>query len=704
MVLQQIAALTFNLSLALLGAEVPLSANVELVPAAYSQAPISAATNGGDFLVLWKSEERFDRPPVLHLGRIAADGTPRAAFPRSFPSTSFRFPPFPSALLAANGDEYLLAYISGTNAYVQRVGDDGQPLDAPRLVSQKSLAIYGLVFNGSVFLLLVGSEQSGTEAFLLDRDGAVAAELPPFQRDLTWADEQNGEFAVIDRTFSGELTLHRFSPFGPRADIPLPSEAGSFEFGFAASPDRFLSIRTTGSSQWLTIRDTAGRMISTTNEPPCPTPGHDFIRAWWDGAQFVTACRLAGELWATRFSADGAQLGTSRLSTTVETTTYPIFATNGSTQLLLWSDRAFSKSGDLVAYAGAETRLVSYSGRAQHAVRIARVREHRAAIWLDDTQTRIESQVDGKTVSVDTPAVPAGRPAIAGGERTFLTAWTVGDSSPLFARRLGLSGEVLDPQPIASERTVNTGDSTPGVAFRAPAFVIAAPAFAGPVAMSVTEEGARTELTPPARADSFQPFWAGSELRYGVATLAGRVAQSPGIFTYSWTFSVALPGATSIRSREFLVTDLSRAAIAPGPGRLLCAWIEDGKVVVAQLSLDGTRVLIGPLDIAGQSAATEIEALWNGSEYVVAWSGRADGEVVRRILAMRFDSNGLPLDATPLAISPPGATMDKPSLAATGAGADIAYSRYDDSNGGAPRAYVRSLDRALLSRRTSARH
>ncbi len=68
---------------------------------------------------------------------------------------------------------------------MQRVGDDGQPLDAPRLVSQKSLAIYGLVFNGSVFLLLVGSEQSGTEAFLLDRDGAVAAELPPFQRDLT---------------------------------------------------------------------------------------------------------------------------------------------------------------------------------------------------------------------------------------------------------------------------------------------------------------------------------------------------------------------------------------------------------------------------------------------------------------------------------------------------------------------------------------
>ncbi len=59
MVLQQIAALTFNLSLALLGAEVPLSANVELVPAAYSQAPISAATNGGDFLVLWKSEERL---------------------------------------------------------------------------------------------------------------------------------------------------------------------------------------------------------------------------------------------------------------------------------------------------------------------------------------------------------------------------------------------------------------------------------------------------------------------------------------------------------------------------------------------------------------------------------------------------------------------------------------------------------------------
>jgi hypothetical protein len=99
--LYPIAALTFHLSLAVLGPEQPLSPKIELAPAAFSQIPVSAASNGGEFLALWKTFERFDRPPRFHLGRIGADGKPPVAFSRSFPASGSINPSFESARTSA---------------------------------------------------------------------------------------------------------------------------------------------------------------------------------------------------------------------------------------------------------------------------------------------------------------------------------------------------------------------------------------------------------------------------------------------------------------------------------------------------------------------------------------------------------------------------------------------------------------------------
>jgi hypothetical protein len=348
---------------------------------------------------------------------------------------------------------------------------------------------------------------------------------------------------------------------------------------------------------------------------------------------------------------------------------------------------------------------------AQRAVQIARVGTHRLAVWNNAAGTSVEAVLDGTTVFVQ-PALA--RAAVVAGTHSFLTVWNDYDTSDLLARRVSFAGELLDPLPrvLATDVAVFQ-DTVPGVGFRAPLFVAAA-AGAPPPSMpyarvpaharGITEDGELVDVAAPGDGSPYvilKPMWNGSELQFATALLGGGLT---GFFERYLIFGVARPGVASadvIRSGEFYDSKLL-GAIAQGSDRLMFVWAETAappghRIAFAQSAFNGQ--LLRARTVATEASVSEIEAVWNGGEFIVAWS---DGN---RIRAMRFDINGQSLDATPFDISPPGATTDRPSFAVTSTGVDIAYTRFDENSGGVARAFVRTLDRlSHIPRRPSVRH
>ncbi|HJQ35600.1 MAG TPA: hypothetical protein VKB93_00540, partial [Thermoanaerobaculia bacterium] len=94
-----------------------------------------------------------------------------------------------------------------------------------------------------------------------------------------------------------------------------------------------------------------------------------------------------------------------------------------------------------------------------------------------------------------------------------------------------------------------------------------------------------------------------------------------------------------------------------------------------------------PIKVSDQSNVAATDIVWNGSEYVAAWTTDTGTLRVRR-----FAADGQPLDAEPFTIATDVETF-RPSIAVTPDGVVIAYSKHDDAYGGVLRAYMRTLER-----------
>lgn len=315
-----------------LGPETPLSEEMEVVPAASTQYPLAAASSGGEFLALWRTEAGSERS--FHIARVGS----------AKPSVTFLGAS--SAVMAASGDGYLVVFARGSNIYAQHIGSDGHLLGEVRVVTSQiaSPRVTQLVFNDFNFLLLASDK-----LLILDRDGAFVRELPPFSTSIVWAGVQNGEFVAIDAGY----TLHRFSACGPRADIPVNISPQNDLWFAAASSNRILI----GERQSVRLLDVDGRVVWKENETACTSSALPSANAWWDGSHFVSACVDAqGVLYATRYADNGALGGATLLSPTALRA--PFFATNGFDQLLVWGDRHFSEDAAPRAFVRTLDRLL----------------------------------------------------------------------------------------------------------------------------------------------------------------------------------------------------------------------------------------------------------------------------------------------------------------------------------------------------------
>ena len=104
------------------------------------------------------------------------------------------------------------------------------------------------------------------------------------------------------------------------------------------------------------------------------------------------------------------------------------------------------------------------------------------------------------------------------------------------------------------------------------------------------------------------------------------------------------------------------------------------------------------------SGPTNLEIAWTGSEYVLVWLERENGRAYR-LQAMRFSAGLRPIDVDPFEIASAAGPLTQPAIIASPEGVLIAYSRIEDANGGAPAAFMRTLDRlAPPAHRRAAGH
>jgi hypothetical protein len=83
---------------------------------------------------------------------------------------------------------------------------------------------------------------------------------------------------------------------------------------------------------------------------------------------------------------------------------------------------------------------------------------------------------------------------------------------------------------------------------------------------------------------------------------------------------------------------------------------------------------------------SNIEIVWDGAEYLMAWTFRG------LIRGMRLGYDGTPIDLVPFDV-PTDSSATHLALTTTRDGFVIAYGRADSTNGGAERAFVRTLTR-----------
>jgi hypothetical protein len=357
------------------------------------------------------------------------------------------------------------------------------------------------------------------------------------------------------------------------------------------------------------------------------------------------------------------------------------------------------------------------AGVTQVDVQIAHTSSHTLAAWVTDKA--LFGALDGAPVPFSASSLYSfGILGVAGGRRSFLVVFrTAIPYTSLQALRVGFDGRILDPVSIeipigADQNAAEDG----GVAYDGTGFVtvctrkrqglpsvIAPPEFVtGRVSDDgVAHSGAVFKFPSTEASVPFQPriAWTGTRflVGYGVRTYTYDAPWGVSAMTVepdaTIDRTIGPTAFTDLRGREGLIS------MAVGAQRATFVWLVlgDGATIkVAQTDLDG-KAVSAPHALTAATLALpngpegDIKIAWDGTEYLVAWMAAGSG-APGKIQGIRLRYDATPIDAQPFDISPDSATTSL-SLAPTEHGFVIAYSRADDTNGGVPRAFMRTLER-----------
>lgn len=707
MLLRHIAVLVLSSSVfaaeVRLGPETPVTPWIPTEPASYPQTYPAIASNGRDFLAIWRDHREKSTTLRLYLSRLDGAGHPVEPLGRRFREIHYNSVPH----LASDGVDYLAAWQNPRGwTVVQRLDENGTPLAAEQWIGQEweKTSPRVLASNGSTYLLLTRDA-----VFLLDRNGVVLDRAVSTMGVLS-LDAWNGRYRMIGYE-GGLLTLRTIDDHSGRlasSDILLPDVPNVETAVFLHN--RILCVWTerTGPESFIRVfmmLDGSGQIVKPASAVNLPISY--MLRAETDGRELL----LAAGARAVRMSAEGEVRDAEPLPLF---TNDPWFrsASNGKTLVWIWSQHGswsgLIDSGDIVSLAfrnfdelpppPAANTLVAFSGRAQEHARVAQAGPHRMVVWRDSTGENIRGAIDGVEVTIGNFG---GIPSVAAGKDSFLVAWYGFASSwRLLARRYAFDGTPLDAQPIVVASVAPFIDDDPGIATDGSSFVISVPV--GNELRLARVDGATgfvsIDVTYPCKTDcsvSYRPVRTPSEWIVPFAKYFGffsphvAITWSPSLAQISHSGSTTAEKSTQLECNN---TGCLRVAVANAGERVSLVYPNFDELLFVPDGGGLRRLKIG-------SWVHGLDAAWNGSEYVVVWS-TAGGEALR---AMRFDASWRAIDAEPFEISPAGATTDNPSIAVTDQGVVIAYSRSTPENAWAPRAFTRTLDR-LAPRRRAARH
>jgi hypothetical protein len=368
---------------------------------------------------------------------------------------------------------------------------------------------------------------------------------------------------------------------------------------------------------------------------------------------------------------------------------------------------------------GPETTLTPIATLGQTDVQLARSGDHEIAVWRDQPG-RILAFVDGASISVNgvavsiMPSVAGGYielPAVAAANGNFLIVWF--DGGRVVGERIALDGRVLDSAPIVlwtgSLRVAQP--RRPTITSDGSTFLVSGDTGSGSsydvFAVRVAGDGTIRDLSTfpfgPGHsqatfigADQPQVAWTGSGFFLGYLLVRDNpcspdchIANEIGGLLLDATGESPPPTPSVLFDSVDSLLDYVPLTMAFGGGRVTFVWALGPSLGVAQTTASGTplappRIVRYLPDFCDFTPAVQ----WDGAEFVVAWIGCA-GSTVR---AIRLSQSGDPIDDEPFDVAV-GVLPHVPSIFSTTDGVVIVYSRSDEANAGAPRAYERSLAR-----------
>lgn len=731
------AALIAFHAITLLGAEVKLGPEIPLVPvrlgpAAFHQSEVIAASNGRDSLAVWRDRrEQVGWPHHLYATRLDAAGQPADPFGRKL---DVRGSP---ARLASDGDHYLFAYFGDrdSSSHIQVLDENGLALGADRQLQQRFVDAES---NGRGYLLVVAGDK-GLELESLDRDGAVLGSQPlGLTSPLSGLRVNRGRYDFLgyasDCRACGTPVLETIDVDGgtftvseTKLQVSLPQNARA-----RVTEDRILFAWVSNENEiQYTIVDRAGRVLTPATAIRTPAWVLD-LTVFWDGEEFLLAASQQRTTWsAQRIRPDGALVSPGPNVITTNGATALRFVSNRTSQLLVWTETEWPRAdGHVVArpllhgfrdLANASLPApIAYSGRSQRDVRVAWANSRLMAVWRDESAHEILAALDGTEMPIEHQSSRrVGNPSVTAGEDRFLVTWfdDDGGSSRLMARRFALDGTALDEQPIVvSAGTKRILDDAPGVTAEGSSFYISDDLERGQIRFLRLDgsSGFVEELWrhTPASCPSINPCWGSfpptkTASDWIVPYLVYRGARGA-VLSPVWALRILqmpLSGGSprtlqmnqSLFDWEATWTGMTRV------GDQFVFFYPSSWSLTLEM-LDGstlTERIIRVFDAPNYSGPDLADIVWNGSEYVVVWSGQNGGPIG----GIRLDRQGNPLDGAPFMIAEGSNELSRPSIAVTDDGVIIAYTRAAVENGGAPRAFTRTLPRlSPVARRPSARH
>jgi len=301
-----------------------------------------------------------------------------------------------------------------------------------------------------------------------------------------------------------------------------------------------------------------------------------------------------------------------------------------------------------------------------------------------------EIRSDQALTPADIGAAPAKQEwaGVASDGTNFFVVWRThqtANTDVIGAGRLSPSGELLDRPSILI--AAGTGLGNPDVVFAGGHYLVVYQSGTSVVAWRVSREGRLIDQQPTVlnntsmrgqlatNGDTVLLLTSSNTFRLlaadGTALSPQRAIPNGGIYTPSVTsngrqyliayatdyssrgsFTMLNPGGDVVRSSAFPIQEpfyIGSIAVTSNGSSFLMALAIDGGIGCMVVDAAGNT---GPLRKTGNQAGA-IVATWSGSDYTLAWDIPRPSDIsgMGRILGMRVDATGLPLDTTPVPIT-----------------------------------------------------